>query len=124
LDVVLRGLSMTRGDDEVIAMTGSIFDGLYEYHRRAPCWDGNPHDRRHGGRPGQLRDPATGAAGPLPGYFTGRGTWGFGGPIASVRYMRRDALLIETALRTVLASRPPSAWPAAARVSPAPNSLW
>ena len=35
LDMVLRGLSMIRGDDEVIALTGPIFDGLYEYHRRA-----------------------------------------------------------------------------------------
>jgi hypothetical protein len=35
LDVMLRGLSMTRGDDEVIALTGPIFDGLYEFHRRA-----------------------------------------------------------------------------------------
>ena len=35
LDVVLRGLSMTRTDEEVIALTGPIFDGLYEYHRRA-----------------------------------------------------------------------------------------
>ena len=35
LDVVLRGLSMTRTDDEVIDLAGPIFDGLYEYHRRA-----------------------------------------------------------------------------------------
>ena len=35
LDVVLRGLSMTRTDDEVVELTGPIFDGLYEYHRRA-----------------------------------------------------------------------------------------
>ncbi len=35
LDVVLRGLSMTRTDEEVLALTGPIFDGLYEYHRRA-----------------------------------------------------------------------------------------
>jgi len=35
LDVVLRGLSMIRTDDEVLALTGPLFDGLYEYHRRA-----------------------------------------------------------------------------------------
>ena len=35
LDVVLRGLSMVRGDEEVLALTGPLFDGLYEYHRRA-----------------------------------------------------------------------------------------
>ncbi|MFD7655257.1 chromate resistance protein ChrB domain-containing protein [Actinosynnema sp. NPDC059797] len=35
LDVVLRGLSMVRGDDEVLAITGPVFDGLYEYFRRA-----------------------------------------------------------------------------------------
>jgi hypothetical protein len=35
LDVVLRGLSMVRDDDEVLELTGPLFDGLYEYHRRA-----------------------------------------------------------------------------------------
>ncbi len=35
LDVVLRGLSMVCGDDEVLAITGPVFDGLYEYFRRA-----------------------------------------------------------------------------------------
>jgi hypothetical protein len=35
LDMVLRGLSMTRTDSEVIELSGPIFDGLYEYHRRA-----------------------------------------------------------------------------------------
>ena len=35
LDAVLRGLSMTRDDDGVLAVTGAVFDGLYEYHRRA-----------------------------------------------------------------------------------------
>ncbi|WP_395106208.1 chromate resistance protein ChrB domain-containing protein [Actinomadura sp. SCN-SB] len=34
LDVVLRGLSMVCEDDEVLAITGPIFDGLYEYYRR------------------------------------------------------------------------------------------
>jgi len=35
LDVVLRGLSMVRGDDDVLMLTGPVFDGLYECFRRA-----------------------------------------------------------------------------------------
>jgi hypothetical protein len=35
LDVVLRGLSLVCDDDRVLALTGPVFDGLYEYHRRA-----------------------------------------------------------------------------------------
>jgi hypothetical protein len=35
LDVVLRGLSMVRDDASVLELTAPIFDGLYEYHRRA-----------------------------------------------------------------------------------------
>jgi hypothetical protein len=35
LDVVLRGLSMVASDQEVIALTGRVFDGLYEHRRRA-----------------------------------------------------------------------------------------
>jgi hypothetical protein len=35
LDVLLRGLSMTRGDGEVLRLTGPVFDGIYEYCRRA-----------------------------------------------------------------------------------------
>lgn len=35
IDVVLRGLSMTCGDQQVLDLTVPIFDGLYEYHRRA-----------------------------------------------------------------------------------------
>ena len=34
-DVALRGLSMTCDDAQILAITGPIFDGLYEYHRRA-----------------------------------------------------------------------------------------
>jgi len=34
LDVVLRGLSMTCSDQQVLALTEPIFDGLYEYYRR------------------------------------------------------------------------------------------
>jgi hypothetical protein len=35
LDVLLRGLSMIRNDDELLALSASLFDGLYEYRRRA-----------------------------------------------------------------------------------------
>jgi hypothetical protein len=35
LDVVCRGLSMVRSDDEIIEVTSALFDGLYEYRRRA-----------------------------------------------------------------------------------------
>jgi hypothetical protein len=35
LDVVLRGLSMTCSDERVLELTGPMFDGLYEYLRRA-----------------------------------------------------------------------------------------
>ena len=34
LDVVLRGLSMTGDDEHTLAVSGPVFDGLYEYHRR------------------------------------------------------------------------------------------
>ena len=35
LDVLLRGLSMVRGDEELLALSGPLFDGLYEYRKRA-----------------------------------------------------------------------------------------
>jgi hypothetical protein len=35
LDVVLRGLSMLCDDGRILELTGPLFDGLYEYHRRA-----------------------------------------------------------------------------------------
>ena len=35
LDAVCRGLSMVRTDEEILAATDAIFDGLYEYRRRA-----------------------------------------------------------------------------------------
>ncbi|MGH7318149.1 MAG: chromate resistance protein ChrB domain-containing protein, partial [Candidatus Rokuibacteriota bacterium] len=34
-DVALRGLSMVRGDEEILELTAPLFDGLYEYRRRA-----------------------------------------------------------------------------------------
>ena len=36
LDTLLRGLSMVYTDDHrVLELTGPLFDGLYEFHRRA-----------------------------------------------------------------------------------------
>ena len=35
LDVLCRGLSMVCRDEEVLAATRQLFDGLYEYRRRA-----------------------------------------------------------------------------------------
>jgi hypothetical protein len=34
LDVLLRGLSMVREDEELLALSGPLFDGLYEYRKR------------------------------------------------------------------------------------------
>jgi hypothetical protein len=42
LDAVLRGLSMICDDDQILDLTGPIFDGLYEYHRRALLLDRPP----------------------------------------------------------------------------------
>jgi hypothetical protein len=35
LDIVCRGLSMVLADQQVLAVTAALFDGLYEYRRRA-----------------------------------------------------------------------------------------
>lgn len=35
LDVLCRGLSMVRDDETVLAVTAALFEGLYEYRRRA-----------------------------------------------------------------------------------------
>ena len=45
LDVVLRGLSMVCDDEQVLAVTGPMFDGLYEYFRRELLLGGSRHDR-------------------------------------------------------------------------------
>lgn len=34
LDIIIRGLSLTLGDDAVLAATTPIYDGLYEYFKR------------------------------------------------------------------------------------------
>jgi hypothetical protein len=35
MDVLVRGLSMNHDDDELLAITAPLFDGLYEFRRRA-----------------------------------------------------------------------------------------
>jgi hypothetical protein len=35
LDVLLRGLSMVRDDEELLTLSCPLFDGLYEYRKRA-----------------------------------------------------------------------------------------
>ncbi len=35
LDVLLRALSMVRDDEQLLALSGPLFDGLYEYRKRA-----------------------------------------------------------------------------------------
>lgn len=35
LDVACRGLSMVRSDEEILVVTAALFDGLYEFRRRA-----------------------------------------------------------------------------------------
>lgn len=35
LDVLMRGLSMVRPDQDVLELSGPLYDGLYEYHKRA-----------------------------------------------------------------------------------------
>jgi hypothetical protein len=35
LDVLLRGLSLIRDDEEVLRLSGPLFDGLYEFRKQA-----------------------------------------------------------------------------------------
>ena len=35
IDVLLRGLSMLHGDEELLAITAPLYDALYEYRRQA-----------------------------------------------------------------------------------------
>jgi len=45
LDVLLRGLSMVRDDDELLALAAPLFDGLYEYANARCCSGASPpHD--------------------------------------------------------------------------------
>jgi len=42
LDVLIRGLSMVSSDDEMLELTGRLYDGLYEYRRRATMLGRDP----------------------------------------------------------------------------------
>ena len=42
LDVVLRGLSMTGDDTHTMAVANPVFEGLYEYYRRAAALGREP----------------------------------------------------------------------------------
>ena len=43
LDVILRGLSMVaESDQQMLELSGPIYDGLYEYERRATMLGGSP----------------------------------------------------------------------------------
>jgi len=33
--MVLRGLAMIRGDEDILAITGPVFDGIYQFCRQA-----------------------------------------------------------------------------------------
>jgi hypothetical protein len=35
IDVLLRGLSLLHNDDELLTISGPLFDALYEFHRQA-----------------------------------------------------------------------------------------
>ncbi len=40
LDALMRGLSLVRSDDEVLALSAPLYDGLYEYLKRAALLSG------------------------------------------------------------------------------------
>ena len=42
LDVLMRGLSMVRPDHEVLELSAPLYDGLYEYCKRAELLGRNP----------------------------------------------------------------------------------
>jgi hypothetical protein len=42
LDVLIRGLSMVRGDEEMLEVTAPLYDGLYEYLRRGSMLGDQP----------------------------------------------------------------------------------
>jgi hypothetical protein len=47
IDVALRALSRVCDDEQIVARTGPLFDGLYEYYRRATLMGREPpHPRR------------------------------------------------------------------------------
>ncbi|WAH95287.1 chromate resistance protein ChrB domain-containing protein [Arthrobacter sp. MMS18-M83] len=42
LDIIIRGLSLALDDDTVLGITGTVFDGLYEYFKRSMILGRNP----------------------------------------------------------------------------------
>ena len=42
LDAMCRGLTLTLPDHEILDLTNRLFDGLYEYRRRALLLGGDP----------------------------------------------------------------------------------
>jgi hypothetical protein len=42
LDVLLRGLSMIRSDEEMLELAGALYDGLYAHERRATMLGDQP----------------------------------------------------------------------------------
>ncbi len=42
LDVLMRGLSMVRGDHEVLELSAPLYDGLYQYLKRAELLGRDP----------------------------------------------------------------------------------
>ena len=42
LDAVMRGLSMVRSDHEVLELSAPLYDGLYEYFKRATLLGRDP----------------------------------------------------------------------------------
>jgi hypothetical protein len=44
LDVVLRGLSMVADDDRLLELSGPLFEGVYEYLKRAALLGRHPSD--------------------------------------------------------------------------------
>jgi hypothetical protein len=42
LDAICRGLALTLSDDEILAVTHRLFDGLFEYRRRALLFGRDP----------------------------------------------------------------------------------
>jgi hypothetical protein len=42
LDVLIRGMSMIKGDEELLELTRPLYDGLYEYMKRATVLGRDP----------------------------------------------------------------------------------
>jgi hypothetical protein len=55
LEILLRGLSMLGDDTQVLATVTQIFDGLYEFHRRALLLGREPAGHFGGSAPATAR---------------------------------------------------------------------